>query len=101
MPPDRAILAVNSIQPTRRTRKERRKRGSPSPPSNSAMRSVLENAALVFADDDAAGIKRRFEHRKGFARFGVSTHEDVESRITFFRPCMDADMAFGEDGHSG
>src|SRR5580692_11499543 len=53
------------------------------------------------ADDDAAGIKRRFEHRKGFARFGVSTHEDVESRITFFRPCMDADMAFGEYGNSG
>jgi hypothetical protein len=58
----------------------------------------LKDAALVFADDDSAGIEGGLENRKGFAWLGVSAHEDVESRVAFFRPGMDADMALGENG---
>lgn len=60
----------------------------------------LNDAALVLADDDTAGVESGLEDRKGLTRFGVSAHEDVECRVAFFRPCMNADVAFGENGNT-
>src|SRR5215469_16074919 len=63
-------------------------------------RVILENAALVFADDDPGRVEGFLEHRKRPARLCAAAHEHIERRIAAFRPCMHADMALGEDGNA-
>src|SRR5579864_7473032 len=42
---------------------------------------VLEHAALVFADDDAARIEHRLENAERFSRLRVAAHENIERRV--------------------
>src|SRR5579864_6284013 len=62
---------------------------------------VLEHAALVFADDDAAGIERRLEDTERFSRLRVAAHENIERRVALFGPGMDADVTLREHGDAG
>ncbi len=55
----------------------------------------------MLADHDAARIESRLEHVQRLARFSIAAHEDVERRIAAFRPCVNADMALGENGNAG
>jgi hypothetical protein len=55
----------------------------------------------VFADYDATWIEGRLEHAERLARLGIAAHENIERRIALFRPSVDADVAFGQDGNAG
>ena len=47
-----------------------------------------------------ARIEGCFKNRKSFPRFGVSAHEDIECRVLLFRPSMNTDVTFAENGHA-
>ncbi len=54
----------------------------------------------MFADNKATRIECRLDHRQSLAGLGISTHEDVESRVAFFGPSMNADVTFSEHGNT-
>src|SRR5512142_1408876 len=62
---------------------------------------VLENAALVLADDDPARIERGLEDAKRVSGFRVTAHEHVERRIALLGPGVDADVALRQHRHAG
>src|SRR5580765_2745680 len=57
----------------------------------------LGYAALVLAEHNTFWCESLLQHRERLAGFRIATHEDVESGVTAFGPCVHTDMAFREN----